>query len=213
VHFGILPDYQNLSTFDFIKECSPFIFGSVFIFGCFEKYFKERFVVSFTNARSLKVMIAMLDKQPSSCIVIKENCDILFFNKAFADLTTNVSKPIPKNLLTLFEEGEEIKQVNQFKAFVTSNFDSFRSDTLNEIELRITKQLKQEDESFAKQQNMASESDLKNDEKGLMQESDFFLKYEIVRVTASPFFFKDSRAILVTIRSVSCEKAQLLLMR
>jgi hypothetical protein len=39
--------------------------------------------------------------------------------------------------------------------------------------------------------------------------SDYFLRYEFMRLEGQPIYFKDQRAIAITVQSVSAEKAQL----
>ena len=62
------------------------------MFACFEKMTKERFVISHTNEKTRKLLSAMLDKQTAGQVIIKENCDILFYNQAVFVLATETLK-------------------------------------------------------------------------------------------------------------------------
>lgn len=42
--------------------------------------------------------------------------------------------------------------------------------------------------------------------------NDFFYHYEIIRIEAQPFFFKDQKTLILTLTNVSNEKAQLQLL-
>ena len=98
--------FNHLRPYAFFTECFPFIVVSAFVFSCFEKTSKERFVINITNEKTRKFLLGLLDKQLNGSLIIKENCDILFYNQAFFKfvLETIRSKHVPKSLLTLIGE-------------------------------------------------------------------------------------------------------------
>ena len=98
--------FRHIKLFSFFKECLPYIVVSAFIFSCFEKTSKERFVINNTNEKTRKFLLGLLDKEPNGKMIIKENCDILFFNQAIFKFVTSTirMKFVPKNVLSLIEK-------------------------------------------------------------------------------------------------------------
>jgi hypothetical protein len=98
--------YIHIKPFSFFKECLPYILISAFVFSCFEKTSKERFVINNTNEKTRKFLLGLLDKEPNGTMIIKENCDILFFNQAIFKFVTSTirMKFVPKNYLSLIEQ-------------------------------------------------------------------------------------------------------------
>jgi len=213
------------------KEVLPYLVISVFVFGCFEKTTKERFVINHTNEKTRKFLLALLDKQSSGQIIIKENCDILFYNQAVFELATSVMKMknVPINFLNFIDDSEEDgfdTQEHLIKQFVNEHFACFKAvnEKPSPIEICVKKApLGERDYSS----NLVSEyipeyspiSIISSDDGFDFQSqsinshytsltSDFFLMHEIIRIDAQPFFYKDQKTLILTLQIISSEKAQ-----
>ena len=228
--FNQAAGFKHLRLYAFFTECLPFVVVSAFVFSCFEKTSKERFVINNTNEKTRKFLLGLLDKQPNGSLIVKENCDILFFNQAVYKfvITTLRMKHVPLNILTLISDDQE----PEFKAFIKANFANFKKqqDKPASIELRIRKTPAPEHDEFegfmirngnghqqarrmsilpvvaesfssdTSQKNRDSDTSFTSDDfarKGISEE--FFQKFEIIKVEAQPYFYKDQKTLILTI--------------
>lgn len=119
-HLDSASGFEFLSLYAYIKEILPLVVVTGFVFGLFEKILKERFVLNLTNEKSRKLLLGILDRQSACTLIVKENCEIMFYNQAFTNFTTKIikMKAIPKNFLAFIEGQDEVIQEGQFQAFV-----------------------------------------------------------------------------------------------
>lgn len=77
----------------------------VVVFAAFEKVFKEKFVLNYTNERSRKVLLEILDSTGFANVLISPNGKIIFFNKSFKTLLNEQLDltEVPKSIYALTE--------------------------------------------------------------------------------------------------------------